>query len=865
MDVQNIINSMLKLISSGDLLLESNSDENQDQNIRFSNILKIIEELYHLKNVLSNLSSNDDTDIILSVSQCAAITKCIDFIVLSGFIPCLIPSIWNSFENKQNNLSQFKKGISPNKNYEDLKFIINSFFDLIKLPILKRIIIAKHANVLLAGLCQLCLFPIVKPGTEIAVQNAIDELKYEQLVTEQQQFKTILKLLILKDRDPLVIRELIFIFGNKKCNKHLKLGLGKLFSDLLLEPNGIQTFLKVACDLIGEKSQNFCQHGLQEWSNLIHSYYTKSKIKYIQYIKPQIWELLQSNTKLYRFEFKSIAVFCIHLISIENYNDFLTYYINPVNDLMKRSKLVKEENTSVSQCIEDLHTLFYLFRNEMWCLDPKLLTHIAVTIYNIYMATLHSLYYLKSKLEDLIFLILVHFSNCKDHLKLIVFSQYQIDIEYDGENIKIKYIERENQLHLESEINLILDLINKRQDKKLMKTLFLTFLDMYTCITSNEYTIMEKLFIVKGIHHLIENDDVQNSISTETKVVLNLVKSILKENSKEKIIDIQIFSIVLVVLGCVLENIDEQYISELDCLVDYLQKIGEVVEDHTFKTMVFDMQKKIKQVQNNCPKNRIENQRTIDDVLIDARDPLLPCRSHALIELKKMINSGNKTVLTKKSEILIIIQENLKNSDSYLYMSAIFTLSSFCSFYPNDILAILCEQYSMPKNYNHSPETRLKIGEVLMKTVKLLNEITPSYKNLLLNTFMAGVRDDDHLVRASSLSNLADICRLLRYSLGSIVAEIVNCADNVLRYDPAIEPRRAAVLLLQMIIEGGNSELLEILTGSIKDIYQILKFQYQSDRDATIKLHAQVAIEKLNDIMKSLVLNEKNSMQTYLK
>lgn len=84
------------------------------------------------------------------------------------------------------------------------------------------------------------------------------------------------------------------------------------------------------------------------------------------------------------------------------------------------------------------------------------------------------------------------------------------------------------------------------------------------------------------------------------------------------------------------------------------------------------------------------------------------------------------------------------------------------------------------------------------------------YKNRLLNTFLAGVRDDDHLVRASSLSNLADVCRLLHYNLGSIVAEIVNCADYVLRYDPAVEPRRAAVLLLQMIIQGADSDLLEV-------------------------------------------------------
>lgn len=63
----------------------------------------------------------------------------------------------------------------------------------------------------------------------------------------------------------------------------------------------------------------------------------------------------------------------------------------------------------------------------------------------------------------------------------------------------------------------------------------------------------------------------------------------------------------------------------------------------------------------------------------------------------------------------------MKNVDSYLYLSAIFTLSALCSFYPNDILPILCEEYSMPKTYNHSPETRLKIGEVLMKTIKKLS------------------------------------------------------------------------------------------------------------------------------------------------
>jgi len=77
-----------------------------------------------------------------------------------------------------------------------------------------------------------------------------------------------------------------YFFQN--CQKHIKLGLGELFSDLLLQSNGIQTFLRVACDLISETSQNFNQHGLQEWSNLIHNYYIKSKPKYIDYVVPQV-------------------------------------------------------------------------------------------------------------------------------------------------------------------------------------------------------------------------------------------------------------------------------------------------------------------------------------------------------------------------------------------------------------------------------------------------------------------------------------------------------------------------------------------------------------------------------------------------
>jgi hypothetical protein len=338
-------------------------------------------------------------------------------------------------------------------------------------------------------------------------------------------------------------------------------------------------------------------------------------------------------------------------MSKENYNDFLAFYISPIEQSMKISKI-----QNVSRCIEDLHSLFYLFRNEIWSLNPKLLTHVATTIYNVYTATANGVYYLKSKLEDLVFLILIYFSNCKDHLKLIIFSPYQIFVEYDdGGNIQlIKYVEKEHQLNLETQVDLILNLIDNRADSKLMKTIFITLLDMYADVPSKEHSIMETLFIVKAIRHLIQKDDVLKSISTNPEISLNLVESILKGISVNNVINVPVLSTLLMVLRYVLENTIRIY--EFDSIMDSLTKISENVGEGMLKDLILETQEKIKQINNICTKPPSAVQRTIDDVLFDTRDPLLPCRSHALIELKKMIDSGDKMVPAKKTAILIVIQ-----------------------------------------------------------------------------------------------------------------------------------------------------------------------------------------------------------------
>ena len=85
-------------------------------------------------------------------------------------------------------------------------------------------------------------------------------------------------------------------------------------------------------------------------------------------------------------------------------------------------------------------------------------------------------------------------------------------------------------------------------------------------------------------------------------------------------------------------------------------------------------------------------------------------------------------------------------------------------------------------------EVRTKIGEALVRFTKELGEVTPKYKNLLLNAFFGAASDPEDLVRASSLSNLGEVCRNIKFSLGPIAGELMMHLEASAR-DKAVEVR----------------------------------------------------------------------------
>lgn len=62
-------------------------------------------------------------------------------------------------------------------------------------------------------------------------------------------------------------------------------------------------------------------------------------------------------------------------------------------------------------------------------------------------------------------------------------------------------------------------------------------------------------------------------------------------------------------------------------------------------------------------------------------------------------------------------------------------------------------------------------------------ELAPHFGHPLLSVFLHGTKDPDQSIRASSLSNLGEICQRLDYALGPLAQEVrgnmTNSADLI--------------------------------------------------------------------------------------
>ncbi|XP_047481476.1 transport and Golgi organization protein 6 homolog isoform X2 [Penaeus chinensis] len=242
---------------------------------------------------------------------------------------------------------------------------------------------------------------------------------------------------------------------------------------------------------------------------------------------------------------------------------------------------------------------------------------------------------------------------------------------------------------------------------------------------------------------------------------------------------------------------------------------------------------------------------TYKEAMDDLFSPLLPVRGHSLLALGKLIEQRDPETLLHKDHLLTIFQHNLKDEDSYIYLMAVQGLSVLCDAYPDKIVGILTAEFSVGER---TVEDRAKLAEALTRASRRLGPLLPHYKEQFINALLAGVRDGEPLVRAASLSSLGDVIKLLRFSIGPIVHEVFQLLHTIISHDKEAEVRRAAVLVITLLLQGLGQDAFSVLKEVIRDLYRALRLVHTTDPDDVVRLHAQLAMEEIDTITRAFLL-----------
>ncbi|XP_063266749.1 transport and Golgi organization protein 6 homolog isoform X2 [Prinia subflava] len=164
----------------------------------------------------------------------------------------------------------------------------------------------------------------------------------------------------------------------------------------------------------------------------------------------------------------------------------------------------------------------------------------------------------------------------------------------------------------------------------------------------------------------------------------------------------------------------------------------------------------------------------LQELLVSAYDPQPPARAAALRCLASLVTQRDPEALRLQEKLLQVFLENVQHEDAFVYLSAIQGVALLSSEYPERILPVLLAQYECRAQGTEeamAAVTRMKLGEVLMRVTRALGDMVFQHREPLIRAFLRGARDPDSALRASSLSNLGELCQHLGFQLGSIIQE----------------------------------------------------------------------------------------------
>lgn len=240
----------------------------------------------------------------------------------------------------------------------------------------------------------------------------------------------------------------------------------------------------------------------------------------------------------------------------------------------------------------------------------------------------------------------------------------------------------------------------------------------------------------------------------------------------------------------------------------------------------------------------------LEEVLKDLEDPLLPIRTHALVALRKMVQAKDVCVSENVPGILALFAAHLEHPDSFQYLAAINGCVALGDAFPVEVVPLLVQEFGDAKL---AIDTRLKIGEAIMKIAEHCGEALPHHVGMFLPSLFNGMKAEDAALRASCFSSLGSMCQLLRFSVHTFLEEMLECVRCTLLTDKDVQPQRGAVHLLTLLLRGLGVDAFESLGSSLTGILRLLRQVEDTAEDAIVRVHARAALAELHAITKQFM------------
>ncbi|XP_012251932.2 transport and Golgi organization protein 6 homolog [Athalia rosae] len=862
--------------------------------------------LYCLNGVRKSIPLDSNT--FLGVNQFRSVKISIE-IVISMMIPCLLPGVGIGIQHLCPRAAKLPvEDLTDLEKYDRLSATVQTIADCFDETTMRPAVLLQLGP-LLAAFLQLSFAPLMKPCTEnkqfsdnasASVKFSMSVDLYNKLKEEQAQFKARLTSMIDKAPQSIVIRELMIILGVQGAPKWLQRETRRLLVNRIMKPKGIASLVLSICDNGIDLGAHWSK--LDIIAKLIAAPQSPQPEIYYESICSQLLDLLDSKAR----DSLIVTNWCINALYEKNTTIFIEKILNPIlgpllikTEESKPVTILKTE-IEVTKCIENLSKCFITTGAKFKCLPIKLLSIAAFPLFQLYNKAYRTAYLHRNTIRQLLLLLLNEESMQENLFLQFLDPENRYTKHHFGDRLTFQFgstgefeISSEPEsLSCEELGDCLLNLV--QSDPALSYKLFCYLLKSLSrhdkesvdeksneVLTGNDRDLQEmrdieiKLVRTKLLSILAETSAIQEAHINKPEQIVSFIKSLIKENSQiDKVngndsgTEFNIMYISLMLVKVILTSkpksaIDWKLFNELMVSLNEMECNDSQLELSSLSKEVVTIIKT--QGASARPRYQdlsLRNQEAteFDKALRDLADPLLPVRAHGLMSLTKLIERSDPDTVAKKDVILCLFQENLKHEDSFIYLSAINGISTLATSYPKTVIELLVHEFinvtSNSKDSSLSPDTRAKIGEVLVRVTRSLGDLTPAYKNILINGFLCGTRDVDPLVRASSLSCLGELCKVLGYRLGNIITEVILCIGSIIKTDKIPECRRAAVLVATLMLQGLGKAALASLGSELLPLYRALLSLRKNDDDQVLRLHAQLAIDELDDIVRDFLISK---------